>query len=626
MKMKFMKLPLIVCCLFCSLGIFVKGYSQSTIVAWQAAASIEGSHPSTTNNSNLETAVLSRGPALGYNNSSTFTYTSLWPAGQNKEQAKSTGAYYQVVIQAKPGYFVSLSTLDARVRRNTAAAVSTYRWAYSLNGTDFFDIGTADVLMTRTAADDTNGDVQATIDLSGVPDLQYVPSTTIVTLRMYAWGATSATANFGIGKSTFSGSSVNTLTFGGSVTNVLPSPVVHFVTNGGTAIADVNPPYNSTITAPQPPTRTGYTFDGWYKEATFTTLWDFATDVVRFPVYLYAKWNPLLYTINFNADGGTAVSAVQAYHDQLITEPVVPTKAGFGFGGWYKEAALTNRWNFSTDVATGNITLYAKWNNPNQTITFPAVAEKTYGDAPFVLNATANSDLEVVYEALTPNISINGNTVTILSAGNATVRATQAGDSFYLAAPAVEISFNIKKASQSLTFAQVGPYSRYIGSVQLNASSSSGLPILFTASEPTIAQIEGATMQVKGLGKVKVTAKQEGNENYLAATEITQTIVIHTGGPLQLLINQALSPNGDGINDVLIIEGIKSFAENKVKIMNRSGAEVYSKTGYDNETIVFSGRNSSGEKLPEGTYYYYVQVKQGERWADKKGYFILKYQ
>lgn len=618
-----MKLSLTLCCFFCCFGI-VNSYSQNIVVAWQTQNEIPGNHPSTTNHASVETGVLSRGPALGYSTSSTYTYTSLWPAGQNKAQAKAAGAYYQVVVQPKPGYFISLSSIDARVRRSAATVVNTYRWAYSLNGVDFFDVGPADVVMTKIAADDTNGDVQATIGLSDVLNLQYV--STAVTLRMYAWGGTLASPNFGIGKSFFSGQSVNTLTISGAVTNVLPAPVVHFETNGGSAIANLNPTYNTTITAPQPPVRTGYTFDGWYKDAAFATAWNFTTDVVRFPVTLYAKWNPLLYTISFNANGGTVVSSAQAYHDQLLAEPTAPTRMGFGFGGWYKETSLTNRWNFATDVAVGNSTLYAKWNNPNQTITFPAITDKTYGDVPFQLNAAANSDLLIAYEALTPNISISGSTLTILSAGNATVRATQAGDNFYLPAPPVEISFNIQKAPQTITFAQVGPFSRYIGSVTLSASSSSGLPVSFVASEPTIAQIENNNMLVKGLGKVKITAEQEGNENYLAANETTQTIVIHTGGPLQLLINQALSPNGDGINDVLIIEGIKSFAENKVKIVNRNGVEVYHKSGYDNEVVVFSGRNNSGEKLPEGTYYYYVQVKQGERWLDKKGYFVLKYQ
>jgi len=627
MKMKFMKLPLIVCCFCWCFGMTVNCYGQTIIAAWQTQNEIPGNHPSTTNHANVETGVLSRGPALGYSTSSTFSYTSLWPAGQDKAAAKAAGAYYQATIQAKTGYYVSFNTLNARVRRSAATVVSTYRWAYSLDGVNFTDVGPGDVVMTKTAADDTNGDPQPAIDLSSVPDLQYVPSNVVITFRMYAWGGTVATANFGFGKSHVNATNTdyNTLEFSGNVVNSLPSPLVRFITNGGTPIDDLHPTYNSTITAPADPVRNGYTFAGWYKEAALVNLWNFATDVVRTEVNLYAKWNPILYNVTFNSNGGTAVAPIQAYYDEKINAPTVPTRSGYMFGGWYKEAALTNAWIFSTDVIQGDLTLYAKWNNPAQTITFGPLEDKTYGNDPFVLNGVANSGLAVVYEALTPNISITGNVVTITGTGTATIKATQPGDSFYNPATPVEASFTIHKATQTITFAQVGPYSRYIGTVPLVATSSSGLPVSFVASEPTVAELNGATLHVKGLGRIAVTATQEGNEYYLAAEPVVRTIVIHTGGPLQILVNQALSPNGDGINDVFLVEGIKSFDENQVRIMNSNGIEVFGKKGYDNENVVFAGKSDKGEKLPAGTYYYMIEVRQGQTWSQKKGYLILRY-
>ena len=50
-------------------------------------------------------------------------------------------------------------------------------------------------------------------------------------------------------------------------------------------------PYNTVITAPTPPTRIGYTFGGWYKEAGLTNPWNFETDTVTKDTELYAKWD-----------------------------------------------------------------------------------------------------------------------------------------------------------------------------------------------------------------------------------------------------------------------------------------------------------------------------------------------
>jgi len=68
------------------------------------------------------------------------------------------------------------------------------------------------------------------------------------------------------------------------------------------------------------------------------------------------------YTVTFNSNGGSAVAKIEGIQSgATITAPTPPSKEGNTFAGWYKEDALTNAWNFATDVVTGNITLYAKW-------------------------------------------------------------------------------------------------------------------------------------------------------------------------------------------------------------------------------------------------------------------------
>lgn len=67
------------------------------------------------------------------------------------------------------------------------------------------------------------------------------------------------------------------------------------------------------------------------------------------------------YTVQFNTNGGSAVAPVTVSENSKLPAPTAPTKAGYTFLGWYKDAAFTNRWNFDADTVTGNTTLYAKW-------------------------------------------------------------------------------------------------------------------------------------------------------------------------------------------------------------------------------------------------------------------------
>ena len=75
-------------------------------------------------------------------------------------------------------------------------------------------------------------------------------------------------------------------------------------------------------------------------------------------------------------------------------------------------------------------------NQAEQTITFGPLADRTYGDAPFDLTATASSGLAVGYASSDPAVAgVAGNTVTILKAGATTLTASQAGDANHHAAP-----------------------------------------------------------------------------------------------------------------------------------------------------------------------------------------------
>jgi gliding motility-associated-like protein len=73
-------------------------------------------------------------------------------------------------------------------------------------------------------------------------------------------------------------------------------------------------------------------------------------------------------------------------------------------------------------------------------------------------------------------------------------------------------------------------------------------------------------------------------------------------------IYNLISPNGDGKNDVWFIDGVNFFPENSVNIYNRWGDRVWQGKNYDNDKVLWSGQDQKGAALPDGTYYYVVEL------------------
>ena len=128
---------------------------------------------------------------------------------------------------------------------------------------------------------------------------------------------------------------------------------VHFELDGGTGVSDLK---TDRIETEPIPTKEGYTFLGWYFDAGFANKASFPLDVTG-NITLYAKWEKNAYNVHFELDGGTGVSDLKT--DRIETEPI-PTKEGYTFLGWYFDGGFANKASFPLDV-TGNITLYAKW-------------------------------------------------------------------------------------------------------------------------------------------------------------------------------------------------------------------------------------------------------------------------
>jgi len=120
---------------------------------------------------------------------------------------------------------------------------------------------------------------------------------------------------------------------------------ITFDTAGGSEIAPITQDCGTVITAPEAPTREGYTFIGWDKEIPTTMPAENMT--------VTAQWEINQYTITFDTNGGSEIAPITQDYGTAITAPADPTREGYTFIGWDKEIPKT--------MPAENITLKAQW-------------------------------------------------------------------------------------------------------------------------------------------------------------------------------------------------------------------------------------------------------------------------
>lgn len=125
--------------------------------------------------------------------------------------------------------------------------------------------------------------------------------------------------------------------------------------------------YGQKISAPSNPVRTGWNFEGWYKESTSQNVYDFNQTVIA-DTNIYAKWTkaPEYVAVTFDSDGGTAVPGQSVLKGQKAQKPTDPVKEGHSFLGWHLGESL---YDFNQTVSA-SLQLKAKWNRLTLKVNF----------------------------------------------------------------------------------------------------------------------------------------------------------------------------------------------------------------------------------------------------------------
>ncbi|MEM9832434.1 MAG: M6 family metalloprotease domain-containing protein [Bacteroidota bacterium] len=194
----------------------------------------------------------------------------------------------------------------------------------------------------------------------------------------------------------------------------------------------------------------------------------------------------------------------------------------------------------------------AEPNKQNQTITYTNPANRTFGDDPFSLDIQSSSALPISYQVEGPVEVSSDGTVTILAAGEVTIRAFQAGNEEYAPSETVELTFTIGKATQLITFAEIPDKVVGDASFTVEATSNVDIPMKFAVVRGN-AEISENRVTLTGSGEVIIEAYNEGNQNYQAVS-VQESFIVAEPDKKNQTITLAELPDTVTVDEVVTLD------------------------------------------------------------------------
>jgi hypothetical protein len=252
---------------------------------------------------------------------------------------------------------------------------------------------------------------------------------------------------------------------------------------------------------------------------------------------------PLTYSVSPSLPAGLSISPTTG----AITGTPILTSAATTY-----TITVTDS-NSATATATFSLTVASS----SQTITFFPVTPVTYGISPITLTATGGaSENPVTFTIFSGPGTLSGTnngTLTVTGAGTIVIAANQTGNANYSAAMQVTTSIVVSHASQTISgFAPATPLTLGVAPIALIATGgASENPVTFTiVSGPgSLSGTNNSMLTVTGAGTIVIAARQAGNANYSAATQVTASILVNSAvvatqsvAIIKLTMNHAAMP------------------------------------------------------------------------------------
>lgn len=248
---------------------------------------------------------------------------------------------------------------------------------------------------------------------------------------------------------------------------------VTFNTNGGTTINDVTVREGSNVGVPATPSKNNMVFGGWYSDANLTTVFNFGTVITK-DTTIFAKWveqnasvEKVTVVINYNDGQSTKTELVKKGIEYSLTNP---KRDGFVFGGWFTDEKLTIPFVNGTAV-NSNLSLYAKWNQAAETITYGFGEGLTsWGDVETTTGTKEYDNKGTIQMVLAKSYSNNG--ITLSSNGKNRINHDGEGNATDYSTQQAEITIVVKTKATIVVEGTWGPTDKD-GKVYLKNGSNS---------------------------------------------------------------------------------------------------------------------------------------------------------
>lgn len=225
----------------------------------------------------------------------------------------------------------------------------------------------------------------------------------------------------------------------------------------------------------------------------------------------------------------------------------------------------------------------------NQSIVFNTISLKSTVDIDFVPGAYSTSGLTVSYSSSNTAVAtIVNNQIHIVGDGTSTITASQVGNAIYNAAVIVTqpLTVSINKQNQTITFNGFTKKNTLDSDFDPGATASSGLAIVYSSSNTSVATIVNGLVHLVGGGTSTITASQIGNSAYNAATDVSQLLSIDVVSNTSITLNPvadayvyggATGTNNGTLADLFLKKGSGTTGDRIIYMQfDISGQSIYS--------------------------------------------------